>query len=99
MIYFSRSSTIAPGKIVPAFSFARDIANLIKNKMGNDVTIGVPVGGQAGRVAWFIAYDNLAQLEEFQTKLLQDQEYLALLAKGGENFVAGSLHDEIWRII
>src|SRR5581483_2427307 len=99
MIYFSRSATIAPGKTVPAPSFARDVASLIKNKVGKDVTIGVPVGGQAGRVAWFVAYDSLAQLEEFQVTLMQDSEYMAMLAKGGENFVPGSLHDDIWRIL
>lgn len=99
MIYFYRTATIGPGKMVPALAFAGDVAKLIKNKTGKEVTIGVPVGGQAGRVAWFVAYDSLAQLEEFQTKLMQDSEYQALLAKGGENFVAGSLHDEIWRII
>lgn len=99
MIYFYRTATIAPGKLVPALGFARDVASLVKNKTGRDVTIGVPVGGQAGRVAWFIAYDNLAQLEEFQANLMQDSEYLALLAKGGDIIVPGSLHDEIWRLI
>lgn len=99
MIYFYRCGTVAPGKLVPAMSFARDIVSLIKSKTGKDVTVGVPVGGQAGRLAWFVEYENLGQLEEFQSKLLQDSEYQALLAKGGENFVAGSMHDEIWRII
>jgi hypothetical protein len=99
MIYFLRSATIAQGKMVSAMSFAREIAEFIKKKTGLTVTVGMPVGGQASRIGWFVEYENLAQLDETQTKLLQDAEYLALTTKGAENFVAGSLADNIWRVI
>jgi hypothetical protein len=99
MIYFHRSATIAPGKTVPAMSFAREVAEMLRTKTGLSVTLGMPVGGQAGRIGWFVQYETLGQLEEVQTRLLQDAEYLGMLAKGGENFVAGSLHDEIWRML
>lgn len=99
MIYFLRSATIAQGKMADAISFAREIAAFIKKKMGLTVSIGMPVGGQASRIGWFVEYENLAQLDEMQTKLLQDPEYLALVTKGADNFVAGSLQDNIWRIL
>lgn len=99
MIYFLRSATIAQGKMVPAMAFAREIAEFIKTKAGVDVKIGMPVGGEASRIGWFAEYKNLAELDEFQTKLLRDSEYLALTSKGAENFVAGSLQDFIWRLI
>lgn len=99
MIYFLRSATVAPGKIAAALSYAREVAELVRAKTGREVTIGVPIGGHANRIGWFIQYDNLAALENEQTKLLQDSEYMATVTKGGENFVPGSLYDNIWRML
>jgi hypothetical protein len=99
VIYFLRSATIAPGKMANAMSFAREISEYLKAKTGISVTIGMPIGGQANRIGWFVEYENLAQLDENQTKLLKDSEYLAIVARGGENFVAGSLQDFIWRTL
>jgi NIPSNAP len=98
MIYFLRSATIAQGKLVPARQFASEIADYIETKTGTSVTVGMPIGGHANRIGWFVSYKSLAELDETQTKLLQDSEYLALTTKGADNFIAGSLHDEIWRI-
>ena len=99
VIYFLRSATIASGKLGPAMSFARDVAEYIKTKTGKSVTIGMPIGGQVSRIGWFVEYENLAELDKFQTSLLQDPEYQAMTSKGGENFIAGSLHDDIWRTL
>jgi len=95
MVYFLRSATIAPGKLVSAMSFAREVAAHIKAKMGIGVTVGTSIGG-ANRIGWFVEYENLAKI---QTKLMQDQEYLQMVTKAGDSFVAGSLHDEIWRTV
>lgn len=97
MIYFLRSATIATGKMGTAMSFARDVAAYIKKKTGKTVTLGMPIGGEPNRIGWFVEYDDLAELDKIQTGLLQDSEYLAITAKGGENFLPGSLHDDIWR--
>jgi hypothetical protein len=99
MVYYARTATVAQGKLASALSFAREIVELIKNKVGTDVKIGMPVGGQAGRIAWFVDFKDLAELDQFQTKLFQDPDYLAMVTKAGDNFLAGSLHDEIWRIM
>lgn len=99
MIYFLRSATIASGKMIPAMSFARDIAEYIKTKTGKAVRVGMPIGGQSNRIGWFVEYENLAELDKIQSTLLQDSEYQAITSKGGENFIAGSLHDDIWRML
>jgi hypothetical protein len=98
VIYFLRSATIAQGKLVLARQFASEIADYIKAKTGTSVTVGMPIGGHVNRIGWFVSYKSLAELDEIQTKLLQDSEYLALTTKGADNFIAGSVHDEIWRI-
>jgi hypothetical protein len=32
-------------------------------------------------------------------KLMLDQKYMGLVAKSAKNFIPGSLHDEIWRLL
>jgi hypothetical protein len=59
----------------------------------------MPVGGNPARIGFLAQYDNLGQLESFQAQLLADPNYLELINKGADNFVAGSLHDEIWRVL
>ena len=98
MIYYSRSGTIAPGKTAAALSFSREIAAHIKGKTGMDIRVGVPVGGNPQRIGWFMNFANLAALEEMQVALTQDQQYMDIVKRSGDNFVAGSFHDEIWRI-
>ncbi|HEX2792004.1 MAG TPA: hypothetical protein VHN17_16375 [Steroidobacteraceae bacterium] len=98
MIYFRRTASVAPGKAVPAMLFAREVAAFIKGKTGLEIKIGTPVGGNPNRIGWFVQYENLAILEDTQAKLMLDQKYMELIAKSADNFIAGSLHDEIWRV-
>jgi hypothetical protein len=97
LINFHRSASVAPGKAITALAFAREVAAYIKGKTGLEVKIGMPIGGNPNRIGWFLQYQNLAALEDTQAKLLQDQKYMELIAKSADNFIAGSLHDEIWR--
>jgi hypothetical protein len=99
MISFHRVASVAPGKAVAAMSFAREVAAHIKAKTGLEVKIGMPIGGNPNRIGWFLQYENLAALEDTQAKLLADQKYMELIAKSADNFIAGSLHDEIWRLL
>ena len=99
MIAFYRSACIAPGKGGSAMTFARETAAYIKDKHGVDVQVGIPVGGNPNRVGWSVRYESLAALEVSQTKMLADQKYMDMVARGADNFIGGSVHDEIWRIL
>jgi hypothetical protein len=99
MIHFQRSGSIAPGKTPAALSFAREVAAYIKAKTGYEVKIGMPIGGNPNRISWFVQYENLAALEDTQGKLLQDQKYMELITAAAVNFIAGSMHDDIWRVL
>jgi hypothetical protein len=99
MINFHRSGSIAPGKTAAALSFAREVTAYIKTKTGHEVKIGMPIGGNPNRIGWFVQYENLAALEDTQGKLMQDQKYMELIAAAAANFIAGSMHDEIWRVL
>mgnify|MGYP000857569862 CR=1 FL=1 len=99
MIAFSRSAVIAPGRTAPALAYARELAKIVHGKTGIDVQIAVPIGGNPSRVCFLAQYEDLAALERAQAQLMSDPGYLDAVAKGGDNFVAGSLHDEIWRVL
>ena len=98
MINFQRTASVAPGKAVPAMLFAREVATYIKGKSGLEVKIGTPIGGNPNRITWFVQYESLAILEDTQAKLTLDQKYMELIAKSADNFIPGSMHDEIWRL-
>jgi len=97
MITLYRSASIAPGKTASTFAFAKEIATYIKDKTGVEVSTAIPVGGNPNRIGWAARYDNLGALEAMQMKLMADPKYMELVAKGAENFIAGTVHDEIWR--
>jgi hypothetical protein len=99
MIAFYRSACIAPGKGGSALTFAREIAAYLKATYGTDVQVGIPIGGNPNRVGWSVRYDSLAALETIQTRLLADVKYMDMVARAADNFMAGSVHDEIWRIL
>ena len=97
MITFYRSASIAPGKNSSSFAFAQEIVRYIKEKTGTTVKVAVPVGGNPNRIAWSVQYENLGELEVQLSTLMGDAKYMDLVAKSADNFIAGSIHDEIWR--
>jgi hypothetical protein len=97
MIAFYRTASIAPGKIGSALAFAKEIAAFIKAKEGLEVAVALPVGGNPNRIGWSTRYENLGDMEARMGRLQADPKYAEMVAKGADNFIAGSVHDEIWR--
>ena len=99
MIAFYRSASIASGKVASAHAFAREIAAFVKDKVGVDIVLAVPVGGNPNRIGWAARYESMAAMEAAMDKLMADPKYMELVGRGAENFIPGSVHDEIWRSI
>jgi len=99
MITFLRSVQVLPGKTPEALAFAKEIASHIKTTTGQDLTIGVPVGGDASRIGWYTRYDTMGAMETQQTKMLADAKYWEIVSRGANLFVPGSIRDEIWRTV
>jgi len=97
MIQFSRTSSVAPGKLGDALGFAKEIATHLKNQYDIKTKVLMPVGGNPHRISWRSEYPDLAALDIFQSKLLADEKYLTLLGKASSFFIPGSVTDEIWR--
>ena len=97
MIAFYRNAAIASGKVGSAIAFAKQIAAYVKDKHGVDLSIAMPVAGNPNRIGWAARYENLAALEAKMTAITSDPHYKEMAAKGSDNFIAGTIHDEIWR--
>jgi len=99
MIGFYRIASIAPGKLPHALAFAREIAAHIKDKHGVELSIAMPIGGNPFRIGWSTRYESLAVMEEKQGAMMGDPRYVELVVQGAELFIAGSVHDEVWKIL
>jgi hypothetical protein len=99
MIAITRTASIAPGKLRAAMDFALQIAKYIKDNHGTSLEVLMPIGGNPNRIAWHARYDTVAQWEALTAKLLNDREYLEIIGRNSETFMAGSVRDEIWRTV
>ncbi len=97
MITFLRRSTAVAGKQMDATAFAMEIAGVVSRVVGKEVKVLLPIGGNFSEIAWVVQYDNLAELEEANAKVLQDESYHGALGKAAGLFVDGSGYDHIWR--
>lgn len=97
MITFMRTVTAKPGKLPEVIAFAGSIAQIAGRATGNEVKVLLPVGGKFSEIAWVSQFDTLAQFEDANSKLLQDESYVAMLRKAEGLFVDGSGYDRLWR--
>jgi len=94
-----RSASVLPGRLSNSVVFAKQVAAYFKDTVGVEISVAMPVGGNPSRNGSATRYENLGALEATLGKLMADPKYMEMVAKGGENFIAGSMHDEIWREI
>jgi len=99
MIAFYRNAAIAPGKVGSAVAFAHQIAAHVHEKHGVSLSITMPMAGNPNCIGWAARYENLTALEAKMAAITSDPQYKDMVAKGAENFIAGSIHDEIWRTL
>jgi len=50
-------------------------------------------------VAWSARYANLAALDAVNGKILMDKKYREIFNKNSNLFLAGSIHDSMWRTV
>ncbi len=96
MITFVRTRSIAPGKGAEAIAFAHQFSKMAKDKFGFQISVNVPIGGNPDRLATVSSYASLAEFESMALKLVADADYLKLVAVNAQNFLPGSIHDELW---
>jgi hypothetical protein len=97
MITFVRTGAIAPGKGAGAIAFAQKIVAYWRDNYDRQIDVLRPVAGNPNRITFVGRYKDLAEFDSSATRSMADTKYLELLASGADLFIAGSIHDEIWR--
>jgi hypothetical protein len=99
MIHFTRTTSIAPGKVADALAFAGEMTEYLSSSYGQKMQLMMPVGGNPHRLCFYSSYDSLGDMEKFQSRTMGDAKYLSILGKGAGIFIPGSAHDDIWRSV
>jgi hypothetical protein len=97
MIHFTRTTSIAPGKVADALTFAGEMIEFITATQGQKMQLMLPIGGNPHRLRFYTSYDTLADMEKAQAAMMADAKYLSILGKSASLFIPGSAHDDIWR--
>ena len=97
MIVFTRTSSIAAGKLGEALAFARDVAGYISKHFGVEVKVHMPIGGNPNRISWSGHFESLAGFDAMMAQQAGDEGYAKLLKRAGDLFISGSTRDQLWR--
>ena len=97
MIHFTRTTSIAPGKVADAMTFAGEMIEYISASQNRKMELRLPIGGNPHRLCFYTSYETLADMEKAQASLMSDTKYLSILGKSAALFNPGSAHDDIWR--
>jgi len=97
MITFVRTGAIAPGKAPGAIAFAQKIVAYWQATYDREIEILRPVAGNPNRISFVGRYKDLAEFDASAIRSMTDAKYMELLGTAADLFIAGSIHDEIWR--
>ena len=96
MITWNRTASYTPATFGATMTFAQQITVYVKELLGIDVRVTLPVGGDPSRIRWTVEYASLGALEEAMRKALGDPQYVQMVAEASDYFIDGSIVDEIW---
>lgn len=98
MITFVRSATIVPGKQLEAITWSKEIAELVGEVIGVEVRVMTPIAsGNYLQVAWVAQYENLAAVEEANSKMLASEAFAAKIQSAAGLFTGENTQDTMWR--
>jgi hypothetical protein len=99
MYRFTRTAVALPGQGPASMEFAGRIASHITLNHGVEVSFGLEIGGQVGRVYWYSDHESLAAFEELNAGLMQDEAVSAMVSDAaGDLFIAGETYDTLVQI-
>lgn len=100
MIRHQRSGRAKVGKAWEVIQFAKEIADFINTKYApTSVKVYSELFGDLNVIYWQTDYDDLATLEEFHTRLTADPDYQAIVSKGSDIFIEGTLRDTLLKSV
>ena len=95
MYSFSRHATLINASVTPkAIGYSMELTGYVNKTYGINMRVGMEMFGQ-GRIHWTFDFDSLDKLSALNAKLIEDKQYWAMLEKGREYWVDGSLKDVV----
>lgn len=79
MITWIRAANTFPGKIGEAIVWSKEVTAAVKRITGKDLTVSVAFSGPAGGLSWIMQFENAAQVEVSNAKMMADRDYQHLL--------------------
>ena len=99
MLRFIRTGTVKTAALTPkAMGYAMELTGWLNKKYDVNIQVGGELFGSL-KVHWHMEMPDLATIEEFNKKIMQDSEYWAFLDKGNDFWVEGSLKDTVVSIM
>lgn len=96
MIRHQRSGRAKAGKAWDVVQFAKEIADFVNTKYAPvSVQVYSELFGDLNTIYWQTDYDDLATLEEINSKLTSDPDYQVIARKGSDIFIEGTLQDKL----
>jgi len=83
--------------MLDAQAHAVEIARYLQANQGLTISVPMPVGGNPNRIRWSLELESLAAYEAWTARTRTDAGYMALVGKGSDCYIAGSIFDEFWR--
>lgn len=99
MIIWTRTSTIAPGKLREAMVWSKSVNEIVGGPGSSAIEVQLPIAGCPMRVRWMVRHESLAAFEQSRAALMQNPKWLEHLAAGQPYFLPGSQDDEIWQSV
>lgn len=92
---FKRVATIATAANTPkAMGFAMELTGYLNKTYNINLRVGMEMFGGLN-LHWFYEVDSLEKITALNMKLMEDKSYWAMLEKGKEFWIDGSLKDSI----
>jgi hypothetical protein len=89
-----RSMRFQSAKNVEVRQWAKATADMLNEKYpGHAVEAHAEVFGDLRAIHWTLTYADLAEVETLSRKLAADEAYQALVRKGWDYMIEGTLHD------
>jgi hypothetical protein len=94
MYRFIRTVTVKAAKNPAALQWAGEITAYLNKTYSMNATYGMELFG-AAKIHWYFDTDSLDKFTAMNAKMMQDREYLALVAKGEGVWIEGAMKDTI----
>ena len=80
-----------------AVAWAKEVGTIVKRATGKEQIVCTAFAGLLSDIAWIGHYDGVAEYDELRTKVIPDQDYVAVAKKARNLFAPGSERDQVWK--